>query len=113
MELKITKEKRLDTIKKHPETEDVLESLLPEIVEKTYKIGDIYRITTPFLIFECILAQIYTRKVVLIDLCDGNRFSEPIEINDPLKITGEELRKILGIDHNLYTLTKIEWQVLQ
>ena len=61
---------------------------------KTYKIGD--RFTSP-MGSQCILAQVMPGKICLINLRNGNRYTEPQTVSFPNKISEEEFKKISGI----------------
>ena len=60
---------------------------------KTYKRGDKFKYK---LERNYILAQVGINKVCLIDIEDGNRFLEPVEVCNSYKITEEEMRRIAG-----------------
>lgn len=53
-----------------------------------------------------ILAQVDTRKVCLISLENGNRYDDPVEVNDPSRITPFEFDKITGYSIHDFVLIK-------
>jgi hypothetical protein len=69
---------------------EFLKSLRKE--EKTYKIGD------KFLGFfgTYLLTQVSPYKVCLIDIERGNRYKDPIKVENVYKITKEEMKRIAG-----------------
>jgi hypothetical protein len=59
----------------------------------TYEIGD--RFKEHLSLREYLLAQVEANKVCLIGK-DGNRWKDPVEVNDVMAITVKEFRKIKG-----------------
>jgi len=90
-ELKITEEKVKETIKNHPEARGVLESLFPEVKEKTFRCGDIVKRSVIYG-DECIIAQVARNMVCLISMSSGNRYREAIGVKYTDKISLSEMR---------------------
>ena len=100
MELKITKERVLAAAKKCSTAKGVLSEIFPEVFKegKSFKIGDIFSIDSEIEIQDFyMLSQIGPNKVALINLREGNRYEDPIEVEDATHITLEELKQITGI----------------
>lgn len=76
-----------------------------EIVkEKTYKIGQRFKKNKRY---KYILAQTQPDKICLICLETGNRWNNPIKVNDSQKITAVEFKKIIGGNEKVkFTLYK-------
>lgn len=68
----------------------VYNDALEKAKEITYRCGEV--------INGYIIAQVRPSEVCLIKLEDGNRFSNPIEVNHPYKITEEEFNLMGGND---------------
>ena len=60
---------------------------------KTYKIGDKFKYSSGKTFF---LAQVEANRVCLIDIERGNRYKDPIEVENVYKITKEEMKKTIG-----------------
>ena len=71
-----------------------LESELSE-EERTYKVGDRFFISGG----TYILAQISAVKLILISLYNGNRWSEPVNVEDVDRVTESELKAICNGDN--------------
>lgn len=63
----------------------------PIYPEETYSVGQRFKTTYDE---EYILAQVDLRKVTMISLSNGNRYEDPIDVDDPQRITREDLNKI-------------------
>ena len=59
----------------------------------TYKIGDRFHNEDWG---ECLLCRVQTNKVCLIGLEDGNRWTDPVKVDDTYRITEEEFSRISG-----------------
>lgn len=106
MELKITSEKVLDTIRKNPGCKNVLENLFPEIAED----NTIFCRTGQFLIDEKYPGNIYAlikesskpmEYIYLLNISNGNIFQKKIrlhDLKDPFKekVTVSEFKYIVG-----------------
>ena len=100
MELKITKERVLAAAKRCSTAKGVLSEIFPEVFKegKSFKIGDIFSIDSEIDIEDFyMLSQTGPSKVALINLREGNRYEDPIEVEDVTHITSEELKQITGI----------------
>lgn len=110
--LKITKERVKETIKKYPHSKEILEELFPEVKEKFYNIGmrfkeTLYYNETSKEGNEVILAQTNAGKVNFINLKDGNRFFEEVSVQNVYKITKEELHELIDQD-----ILKYNWELI-
>jgi len=91
-ELKITEEKVKETIKNHPESRNILESLFPEVEEVVYKVGsrfiyggDAY-----------LLCRTNDYEVNLFCMRTGNRWGNPIRVQVNNETTLSEFKNLTG-----------------
>ena len=68
----------------------VLKSAVTVVEEVTYKVGQMFKIGDDL----AILAQTSRLLCALIMLKDGNRYSEPIKVDNSIQITQEELNRM-------------------
>lgn len=94
MKLEITKERVLAAADKCGDAKNILKELFPEIFGGGIKIGQ--RFVGGYGTY--ILSQTGSKKVNLISLSDGNRYTEGIPVNKVHNITDEEFREICGGD---------------
>jgi len=73
-----------------------------EVEEQTYKCGDVFKNYR----YRWLLAQVESRMVCLISLTNGNRNRNPLKVNCTVKITENELYKMMGINFGPFKLVK-------
>lgn len=95
-ELKITKEKILEAANKCNTSKEILKTLFPEAFEeeRTYTRGQ--RFTVKDFPGTFLLTQTGRNLACLVDLSNGNRFIEPIEVQDIFQVTYKELKSMAG-----------------
>ncbi|MFW6247194.1 MAG: hypothetical protein ACOC22_03435 [bacterium] len=80
---------------------------------KLYKRGNIVKIKVGNDIEEAIIAHVGDRKHALISLKDGNLFTDPIDVANWLKITREEVEKMLGYSEDFLLIDEEDEDVVE
>ena len=96
-ELKITEEKIKETIKNHPDSKEILESLFPEVKEVTYSVGQRFKIDGRLYL----LSRTDHLQINLFDLNSGNRWHTPVNVRDPYKVTIKEFKSLVSVSYIL------------
>lgn len=74
----------------------------------SYKTGTFFKVLFDSAYSLCILAQVDSYKVALIELQTGNRWTDPIEVDSPLKISKEIVDRLA--DGDQYEVMPASWQ---
>lgn len=94
--LEVKRENVLKAIASCPDAKNVLGKLFPELNKGGYEPGDRFVKEDE----EYILAQVGTFKFCLISLRCGNRYCDPIKVNDTENITLEEMSRMVNEELN-------------